>query len=475
MSLNDREDSEFDSSIEDESVYPMSATEIGKIRVHRGHPQFWDNEMGDLEDDWGSGSMAEHSAIMPGDGRLEVAEDKVMLASDMEIGYSNGGRENVEIGEYGIDHGRYGIGEAGIDYGRYGIGEDLQAPFESFMLGPNRMGEQGIDEGRYGIGEAGIDHGRYGIGAAMVKVVETARNNRLPPPPMRATDINDESDVDDDWDLTQTMVGAAAASGNPDPFPLTSQFMLRAGSGMEPRFVRVDTEESYKAFRHENSPEMSELRDRVDDLHAKVDAHINDPDAHGGSGSDGGMIEADLEDDIEDIALLGAEVQAAEHDKRVELWMPKRFDGMVEAWREGDFVCASIAINGLDGEVKILTSLEPIRKCVDEMAKHAADAGATSEVVGVLPAMGCVLGAGTAIKEMAAGARSIAEKNPVSGDVFKIEPKMNPAICALAMLAMACRAGNQQACQEWSNLAALSPAPVKQAMVEAMQIAKASE
>jgi len=58
--------------------------------------------------------------------------------------------------------------------------------------------------------------------------------------------------------------------------------------------------------------------------------------------------------------------------------------------------------------------------------------------------------------------------------VVRIEPKTNPALTALAMLAWACRNGNQQACDEWKRLGEASPPAVKQAMSEALQLAKAA-
>src|SRR4029077_16762367 len=102
-------------------------------------------------------------------------------------------------------------------------------------------------------------------------------------------------------------------TGNPDPFPLTSQFMLRCGAGMEPRMVRVDTEASYKKSREENSPELAALKQ-------KLEEHIADTAAHGGGG---GAPDSDLQDDIDDLVILGEEVQAAEAEKQVEMWMPK--------------------------------------------------------------------------------------------------------------------------------------------------------
>jgi hypothetical protein len=91
--------------------------------------------------------------------------------------------------------------------------------------------------------------------------------------------------------------------------------------------------------------------------------------------------------------------------------------------------------------------------------------------------MGCVLGAGTMLKEMAAAAPAIMSRKEAQTKtpfMVRIEPKNSPALAALAMLVMACKLGDQQACMEWENLAKLSPAPVKQAMAEALKLAQAA-
>jgi len=524
MPLNDRDQDEFSTHLEDEEIFDAHyppGVEIGALELAR---------------DYGSGSYAE-------DGRLEVAEDRLMMDGENQVGSAAmyGPTEIGNMDEVGDDVGTVGdfddelgaaaaadrdgfeIGSAAaadregseIGYGYapmdgqseigYGyapmdgqseIGEGHAAadgqseigranqvePFESFMMGPTRMGagDFGVDAvgnmdevgwGEYddeiGAAAAADREGSEIVGASVAKVIEKARDNRQPPPPMRAVDV-DAPAMDDEWtdELTETLVGAAAASGNPDPFPLTSDFMLRCGAGGEPRYVRVDTEESYKKFRTEHSPELAELS-------ARLEAHIADPHAHGDRD-----LEDDLSDDIDDLVHLGAEAQATEDAKRLELWMPRRFDGLVTGWREGDFVCASMTLPGQDGELRICTSLEPVRKCVTEMSRHASEAGVpASTVVGVLPAMGCVLGVGTALKEMAAAAPAILKRPEAAGKesfMVRIEPKTSPALAALAMLVMACRAGNAQACTEWKNLSALAPAPVKQAMSEAVQIAKAA-
>jgi len=308
------------------------------------------------------------------------------------------------------------------------------------------------------------------LGAEAVRaVIEKARDNRQPPPKMKAVPVDEPEEKDEvtDW-LTDTFVGAAALAPEVDPFPITSKLLLRFGGGQaEPRYVRIDTEESYKDFRASQSPELAELRDRVESLEQALAEHEGDPNAHGM-----------LSDEMSDVELVGAEAAQAEADKKVDMWLPERFDGKVHAWQENDYVCASIKLPGSDGELRICTSMMPIKDGVEEMARHASEAGVDEEVVGYLPAMGCVLGAGTLVKEMAAAAPSILRRPEAAKAepfVVRIEPRANPALCALAVLILECRAGNQQACDEWRRLCAAAKAggavAVAKAMTEAAALA----
>lgn len=488
--LNDAGFGDFDTELEDEEIFDAHSPpgyEIGRLEI---------------EPDNGSGSFAQ-------DGRLEVAEDEVMdngesqlgsaaMYGPTEIGAGLASEEGQsEIGENVLNY-QYEIGAApaadrpGSEIGaglfpedgaaEIGRANDIMAPFESFMLEDEHMGAASaadrpgseIGAGLYPAdGASEIGAGLYpldgaseiGADVAVAKVVEKARDNRQPPPPMQAVEA--DAPIRDDlaaWALTDTFIGAAAKTGSADPYPLLSKLLLRAGAATEPRFVRVDTEESYRQFRRENSPELAEIAD-------KLDRHIHDPDAHDLSSE----LDDGLTEDVEELVHLGAKLA---EEKRIELWMPKRFEGKLEAWQEGDFVCASLALPGKNGEVRICTSWEPIKKCVSEMARHASEADVPAHtVVGVLPAMGCVLGAGTIVKEVAAAAPSILarkENDYAEPFVVRIEPKMTPSIAALGMLFVECRNGNAQALAELKKLSESAPGVVKQAMNEAMQLVKAS-
>jgi hypothetical protein len=381
------------------------------------------------------------------DGEDELGAGWAAAEGASEIGgpYAQDGAAEIGFG--------WAANEGASEIGDDEIGDD--------EIGDDEIGDDEMGAGWYP-GEGASEIGDEQVKAAVVKVVEKARDNRQPAPPMKAVDVDAPLEDDASGFLSSIVIGATvSAPGAVEPFPLLSQLLLRAGATVEPRIVRVDTEESYKQFRTERSPELSAVS-------AKLEAHLSDPLAHESD---------DIDDDINDLVMLGEEAQAVEAQKRVEMWMPTRFDGKVEAWKQGDKVFASIALPGCDGEVRICTAFEPMRKCVEEMMRHASETQDGASVVGVLPAMGCVLGAGTVMKEMAAAAPAILarpEARMKMPFVVRIEPKIAPNLAALVMLAAAAKMGNTQAVSEWQKLASLSAPAVKSAMLEASDVAKAA-
>ncbi len=360
--------------------------------------------------------------------------------------------EPVRVGDYATD----GEIEIGEDDGDDEVGGDIE------------IGDYAT-EGDIEIGDYASDGGDIEIGAeeAVARTVMKARDNRQPAPKMRAVDVDAPlRDTAGEWAVADVCIGAALTTPGPEPFPILTRLLQRAGAGMPPRFVRVDTEKSYQQFRTQNSPEMAELAQRVDGLARTIAAHMDDPHAHGR-----------LAEDVEDLTLLGAEVQAAEEAKVVDLRLPAHFHGRVRAWHEGGYSCASLVLPKADGGVWICTSLEPIQKGVAEMARAASDAGVPARaIVPVLPAMGTTLGAATVVKQVAAAAPALLRRPEAQGDapfVVRIEPKAAPALCALCALLWLCHKGDPGACKEWDDLAAQATGSIRQAMGEAKQVLKA--
>jgi hypothetical protein len=137
-------------------------------------------------------------------------------------------------------------------------------------------------------------------------------------------------------------------------------------------------------------------------------------------------------------------------------------------------------IPGSDGEVRICTSMTPVVQFVHEMARHAAEAKVDGpEVIGYLPAMGCALGAGTIVKEIAAAVPSILKQPEASEPhpfMCRIEPKAKPSLCALIALGYRAANGDAAANGEWNALAAAAEkggaSAISKAMLEAISCLK---
>lgn len=363
--------------------------------------------------------------------------------------YEIGAGQRFEIGAGQ----RFEIGDRGPSISEDGFPQDVSlGAGDRLEIGyhdPHEGGQRFSDQER----GSTVDIGAEETQAAVKQVIKTARDNRQPPPKMVAVPV--EKPVEDDpvseW-FADVAYDTGVVIGASNPFPLMTKLLTRFGAGQEkPRYVRVDTVESYPGFIADQSPEMDEMRSHLVDLSDKLEQHIHDPNAHESPDRE------ELLEAIDEAEMLGAAAQEAEAEKEIDLWLPEWAKGKIRAWKQGDFICASIYLPGADGEIRICTSMTPVVKAVEEMEHHAASANVSAAaIIGVLPAMGCVLGAGTLVKEMAAAAPSILQRPEAAEPkpfMCRIEPKANPAICSFVALLQMCASGDKQACAEWDALA----------------------
>ncbi len=368
-------------------------------------------------------------------GDEDFADPDITLANPPSHDSKHEISHDVPAGNFDIESARYDS--------RYEIGDDSEISDD--VLGANT---------------------EIGAAIAVRAVLTKARDNRSPAPLMRAVEVDaPERDAEEDWLLADTCIGAVEATGNPNPYPLLAKHMQRCGSGMSPRIVRVDTEESYKALRASDSPEMSAFHQKFNELERKFAAHARDPYAH-----------ENLAEDVDDLTWLGAKADEVVAEKRIEMDLLPGTKGKHDAWTDDEAIFASIKIPHEDGGIWWLTSAEPWDKSVKEASRHAAESNASASVVGeMIPAIGERLGAATAIKEMVAAVPAILARPEAKGFtpfLVRVEPAMNPALCALVFLALDCAKGNAQACDEWNRLGASAPAQIKQAMTEAVATLK---
>lgn len=512
------ENEEFASQIEDEdaSIYPEPGVELGMdlardfgsgSRAMCGPEEILGERMssgigyGPASEDGQSeiGSYAEngpseigsYAEYGPSEVGAELADEEALRRTENalralrgagSLGYAAAAEDGQsEIGAYPEDGaseiGAYpedGASEIG-SYAEYGPSEVGASAAEEGQseIGYDEYPTEGVEDDLEDEARGAFDHndeldyaaypedGATEIGVAVAKVVKKAKEKRVPAPPMDAVEVDAPTgSVDEDWGLSDVVLGVDEAAGA-NLFPLTTELMKRAGSMTEPRIVRIDTDESYQQFRQENSDELRALRERLEE-------HIADTAAHGGDVAD---FSDDIEEGMTDLVEMGAEVQAVEQAKLVNFVAPKKAKGHLTTWKEKDMVCASMRLpNG-----KIATTMEPAENGIEEMAEYADEAEVPAGwIVGCLAEIGCVGAAGTAVKELAAATPSLnaLTKKKKGPCVVRIQPSTNPAISALAQLAMMCHMGNAQACAEMKALGEVAPGPLKLAMQEAVALAQ---
>lgn len=337
------------------------------------------------------------------------------------------------------------------------FGQEVEILGDDAVLGEDGDDLAGLEDDA-ALGFAGED--------AVLRTVAVARDRRRPAPPMRVAGPPRA----DDWLMAEVVVGAEDAGY--DAFPVLKGLLQKCGGDVGPRRVRVDTHESYRRLRAAGSPELRQLAARVDALAADVAAHAADPRAHDRD------VDAFIEEGVADVGVFMGEALAAAEERKVRPWLARRFAGKVDMWYDpdGEHVCASVTFPGGDGELRVMTSVEPLKRALAEVSRYAAEAGVpVSAVVGYVPAIAGVLAGATAVKEMAAAAPEVAKHPGVAARApfeVTVEPKASPAFCALCALAWRSRGGDAAAAEEWGRLGSLSPAPLRQAMKEALDVVR---
>ena len=231
--------------------------------------------------------------------------------------------------------------------------------------------------------------------------------------------------------------------------PLASLYR-RFRESREPRYVRLDTPESYREFRISQSPEMVALQEKVAELETILREHMAD--GHGGQALVLGYV-AEIRD-LEAVCGLDA--------KRVPIRMPEFADGAWDCWLEGEVVCGSLALPGPDGDFRIATSASPIGPHLDRACGYLDSGASVTELLGVLPTLSAMLGGAEILPALARAAPSLLAYEEEEGGaplVGKIVPQGGSAsLPALIALLQGAQAGDPRAIAEWQRLCDLAMA-----------------
>ena len=292
-------------------------------------------------------------------------------------------------------------------------------------------------------------------------ILVRARDTEPPTPPPSRVVPYDETDEISISPVQLEILGEVSVKE--DRFPLTSDLYRHFRRGGDSRFVRLDTEESYRDFRAAQSPVIAELRDKVARLERMLQAHMQD--GHG------------AQDTIVGLASDVSKLQAEEQRARVAPLMPPWAKGTWDCWRQegprGGLICCSVSVPGPDGSPRICTSATPLEEHVHDVVGCAFDAGHdVSGLLGVLPTIACMLGGGRLLRDVCAATPAVLDHPAAkTGKPFvgRIVVANHPTRAALIALLQYAQTGNERARREWEELAQLaerSPS-LRQSMEEA--------
>ena len=188
----------------------------------------------------------------------------------------------------------------------------------------------------------------------------------------------------------------------------------------KPKQVRVDCDASYAEFRDaRRGPYLEELAERVAALEEMLAQHVTD--------------------DREVADALARHVAQAVHGGD-EIPMPRG----TSAWLDGDEILCSVRVMGSQGP-KVITTGVPLSSAVDEVVVGALDGDIEPEtVLGLVPVLACVLGAGGLVPQMC---RAISARPELLGreGVSVLAANTDPNLAAAMGLLQRAQQGDQRA------------------------------
>ncbi len=217
----------------------------------------------------------------------------------------------------------------------------------------------------------------------------------------------------------------------------------------EPKAVRLDTEDSYAAFRSaRRDPYIAELEARIAAVEEAVSRHVADD--HGG-----GRVQA-LEEAFQrhvGQSVLGfvdsALTQAVCGGTRVPLFLPHWAEGKIDCWQDGSEVLCTVRLPGPDGRVRLATTGSDVGRFVDEVVGCAAVAGAEVDDVATYgPVLAQVLAGESLIPQLCRAAPDLlSTRASHAGEVLvgALFSTSDPDISAVMSLLQRCQRGDRRA------------------------------
>jgi hypothetical protein len=231
--------------------------------------------------------------------------------------------------------------------------------------------------------------------------------------------------------------------------PLFDALQRRFKDGLpQPKMVRVDSEDSYEAFREaRRAPYVARLEQRLQDLEDHFREHVYD--RHGGGRV--AALEAAFERHVSDPnahnrAILGALEETSNAGTPIPLPLREARQGAIMCWRDGGEILCSVRLPRQEGTC-VATTAVPVSRALEETLGAAIAANVPpEEILLVVPGLSQVLGGLALVPQLCRAAPELsAARTPYVGVL--VTPT-DPALAAAMSLVQRCQKGDPRACAE---------------------------
>jgi hypothetical protein len=251
-----------------------------------------------------------------------------------------------------------------------------------------------------------------------------------------------------------TILGADDADRKATGLPLLDAIADRfAAATPPPRAVRLDTEESYRAFREaRREPYVKQLGERLAELERRVAEHVADNHADGRLDRLEHELREHVRVDDERLEQLERNVlrQVVVGWEPLPLPLPEAETGAISSWQDGGEILCTIRLPG----ALLATSATPVSRHLEEVvgcADHVLGADGDIEDVAFLVPLVPLIGAVALVSELCGAVpQLVRHEAPFVGAIV---PQLDPTMAGVIALLQRCQQGDKRACAEASVLA----------------------
>ncbi len=200
------------------------------------------------------------------------------------------------------------------------------------------------------------------------------------------------------------------------------------------KFVRVDDADSYADFRAaRRAPYIAQLEARLSALESALRDHVADDE----------RVHAAIARSIEVAAAGGS---------RVDLPVREAREGKIESWQDGGELLCTIRVVGPDGQLRMMTTGEPIAPKLEAVVGWSEIVGAEpEEVAAIAPVAAQVLGAAGLVQQLCCVVGAVAASS--APFVAKMKSASDPKVAAAMALVQRAQVGDRRSLAEVKKVA----------------------